>query len=195
MKFNKSKGAVSGTILILAVVLIIIIIVVFVVIKISAGKKPAAVKTATDTTVKNQPPAPVYENQLGDVDFTVLAANDLGTTLAPKSSGYSQPLTTTEKFIQVTVGAQNKGKNDTTYNTWAVGNIVDSDGHNFISINNKAYFYLPQPNLCGAILKPIFEPTPCAMLYEVAKSSTGLKVEVNVTAPKRAETFLDLNVQ
>ena len=192
--FNKSKGAVSGTILVLAVILIVIIIVVFVVIKITASKSAAPAKTTTTDVVQNQPPVPVYQSQLGDVDFTVISAIDLGDTLLPKAS-YGQKLTTTEKFIQVTIGAQNKGKNDTASNVWAAGNIVDSEGRNFISINNKAYAYLPQPNLCGSILKPVFAPTSCVMLYEVAKASTGLKVEVIVTAPKKAGAFLDLNVQ
>ena len=38
--------------------------------------------------------------------------------------------------------------------------------------------WLPSPNLCGALLKPAFDPTPCTKIYEVSKASTGLKIRV-----------------
>lgn len=195
-KFNKSSGAVSSIILILGVALLVVIIVVFFVIKISASKNTVSPKTAlTANTVAVTPPAPVYQIQLGDVDFTLKTAINLGSVLAAKDLRYGQNLTTTEKFIEVVVGAQNKGRVNTDQFIWDVGNIVDSDGRQFVSINDRAYFYLPQPNLCGASMKPAFAPISCIKMYEVSKQSAGLKVRVSVTSPKKQEAFLDLNVR
>ena len=193
-RFNKSKGAISSIILILAVVLIIVIIIVFVVIKITASKNADNTQKDINSTITNEPLKPVHEVTLEDIKFTLQSSTDLGNILQSKDNRYNQKITTTEKFIQVVIGAQNQGKNDTAFSVWGVGNIIDSEGRNFISINNRAYFFLPQPNLCGALLKPVFDPVSCVMLYEVSKVSTGLKVEVNVISPKSAKSLIDLGV-
>ncbi len=193
---NKSSGKISSILLILAAILIVVIVVVFVVIR------TAAIKNANNAKSANSPnptetPKPVYETTIGDVKFIFESAEDLGGVLKSKNSNYQQDLTTTEKFVKVIIGAQNKGKINFPSQSWDVGNIVDSDGRNFISINDQAYYFLPAQNLCGALLKPEFEPVPCIKLYEVSKSSTKLKVGVNVTnqsSSKRQESFIDLTV-
>jgi hypothetical protein len=38
--------------------------------------------------------------------------------------------------------------------------------------------WLPKPNLCGELLKPAFDPTPCTKIYEVSKESTGFKIRI-----------------
>ena len=59
-----------------------------------------------------------------------------------------------------------------------MGNIVDSDGRNFTPLQYDADAWLPDPNLCGELLKPEFEPTPCVKIYEVSTVSKGLKIQV-----------------
>ncbi len=192
-KIKKSSGEVSNLLLILGVALVIVIIVIFVVIRTNAIKNTNNANSASPTGT----PKPVYETTIGDVRFVFKSALDLGNVLQSKNNIYQKDLTTTERFIEVVVGAQNKGKTDTQQNLWDVGNIIDSQGRNFISINNEAYYFLPSPNLCGAILKPAFDPVPCVKLYEVSKASTGLKIEVNSMSPtssKKQESFMDIIV-
>ena len=92
----------------------------------------------------------------------------------------------------MTVGVQNKGKIDTTRYSWELGNIIDSEGRNFIPINERAYYWLPQPDQCGAVLKPAFTATPCARYYEVSKISTGLKLQVMAQGPQDSKPKKDL---
>ncbi len=191
-KVNLSSGKVSSILLILAVMLLILIVGVFIFIKFGATKKDTP--ETTDTVVDQGPPPPVYETQVGEVKFMVESAQDLGRVIKSTSTSYAQSLTTTERFIKVIVGAQNKGKADTQQGSWDVGNIVDSEGRNFISINSQAYFYLPTENYCGGILKPEFEFAPCIKLYEVSKKSTGLKIQVSAYGAKEIG-LLDLLVQ
>ena len=190
---KKSSGAVSTTLLILGGVLIVFIVVIFFVIKMTGSQN--ANKTPADA--KDQgPPPPVYETSIGDITFTALGAENMGTALG-SSTGYTQQnLTTKEKFIKVTIGVQNQGKLDLPQGSWGLGNIIDSDGRNFTPITYQAYYFLPQPNLCGTALKPAFASTPCVGLYEVAKVSTGLKLYVSAGAgSKRQSAFLDLDVK
>ena len=197
---GKSSGAASGILLILGIVLLVIIVVVFLVIRSTAAKKnttPANTTTTQSDTV-TQPPEPVTEATLGDIRFVFESAVDLGMVIKSPNTAFQQNLTTTEKFIKVTIGAQNKGKLNVSRDVWNVGNIVDSDGRNFVSINDQAYYFLPNPTLCGTLLKPEFEPIPCIKLYEVSKESKNLKVEVNTissSSSKKQEAFIDLNVK
>ena len=93
------------------------------------------------------------------------------------------------------VRAQNKGKNDLKKFSWDIENIVDSVGRNFPP-SSRAYNFLPKPNLCGAILKPEFEPTPCVKIYEVSKVSTNLKLEVTALGQngKKQMAYIDLKL-
>ena len=181
--------------LILGVALLIVIVVIFVVIKTMAVKNandPNASPSITETPI----PTPVYEAQLGDIKFIVMSAQDLGSVLKnPRSSDYD--ITTTEKFIKVIIGAQNKAKVNTTRGAWEIGNIVDAEGRNFISINDQAYDFVPRPNPCGESLKPEFEPVACVKLYEVSKASTNLKVMISFIPQggEREDAFLDLIVR
>lgn len=193
---NKSSesGQTSKIIIILALVVIVIIVIAFGVTKFIATKKQGASKSEVpgDTTTKpSEPTKPIYETTLSDIKFILESSEDLGNVLKSNVS-YQKDLTTTERFIRVVIGAQNKEKNNIAQYAWNVGNIVDSDGRNFVSINDKAYSLLPKPDLCGALLKPEFEPIPCVKYYEVSKISTNLKVTVKVTVPKNKESLIDL---
>lgn len=190
-KFNKSAGEISRVILVLAGAVLLITIIVFLAIRIAGSKKSDTQNG--NPVVENEPPKPVYETIIGDIKFILQSSIDLGGVLKSNTT-YQQDLTTTEKFIRVTVGAQNKGKVETTTFGWELGNIIDSDGRNFIPITNKAFYFLPQPDLCGSVLKPEFTPIPCVRIYEVSKKSDGLKIQVINKASKQAPLLLDLKL-
>ena len=191
---QKSKGAASAIFLILGVVLFIIIVVVFVVITINAKKN-----SANQTDAPIEPVGPVYEKQLGDVQFTFESAQNIGNVLN-SNSRYQSDLVTTEQFIKVTIGAQNKGLLNVKKDTWNIGNIIDSEGRNFVAVGDDRRNSYPtdSSDLCGALLKPEFKPTPSIKYYEVSKKSTGLKVEVYISADasakKKESGFIDLIV-
>ena len=95
-----------------------------------------------------------------------------------RNSSWQKDITTTERFVKVTIGAQNQGDQNIEAQVWSLGDIVDSDGRHFTSSQYDIDSWLPQPNLCGTLLKPAFDPTPCVKIYEVSKVSKGLKIEV-----------------
>ena len=114
---------------------------------------------------------------IGDIRFVLQSSLDLGNYLKGSNSGYSD-IQTSERFIKVTIGAQNKGKVETANYGWDVGNIIDSEGRIFSPITNRAYYFLPKPDLCGASMKPEFALVSCVRMYEVSKKSEGVKIEV-----------------
>lgn len=192
-KFNNQSGQTSRVILVLAGAVLLVAVIVFVAIRVAGSRnKEQSSQNQTEQT-ENEPPKPVYDTTIGDIRFILQSSLGLGSFLKSETS-FQQDLTTTERFIKVTVGAQNKGKNETTFSAWDVGNIIDSEGRSFIPITNKAYYFLPKPDLCGAILKPEFTPVPCVRMYEVSKQSKGLKVQVISKVPKQTSSLLDLNL-
>lgn len=179
MKFNKSSGQVSRLLLVLAIVVLVAVIITFLILKMA--EKPPAPAPKTATTI----PLPVYEQTLGHIRFVFEGAIDEGTVLkvsdAVQHHGSGQKdfsAAAGAKFIKVTVGAQNTGTGNTISNAWAMGNIVDSEGRNFIPEQSAANLWLPNPDNCGQVLEPQFDPTPCTKIYEVSKQSSGLKVTV-----------------
>ncbi|MDO8529967.1 MAG: hypothetical protein Q7S10_00960 [bacterium] len=192
-KFNAQSGKISQTLIVLAVVLLILIVIVFFIVKI-ASRNPS---TSTPEDAENQIPEPEYETTMSDTRFLFVSAQDLGNVLPGKAGSSQKDLVTTEKFIRVTVAAQNKGKVNTSQYSWNIGNLVDSDGRNFVPLTQRAYYFLPQPDLCGALLKPEFEPTPCVKIYEVSKASTNLKVTLTATGVtgRKEAALIDIIVQ
>ena len=188
---SKQSGQVSKTLIILAVIILVLILLVFAIIRF-VQKRP----DLKESLPENQKIEPVYETTIQDTRFLFISAENLGSTLAGRAEFYQKDLNTTEKFIRVTIGAQNKGKVNLPDYSWDMGNIVDSDGRNFVSISEKAYYFLPQPTSCQSLLKPEFEPTPCVKMYEVSKASTNLKVTVTAINQnsKKQSAFLDLLV-
>jgi len=194
-KLNKQSGEISRALLVIAIVTLIIIVIVYLAVKISSSRSQQN-QNPQDDPITQEPPKPIYEVQLGDIKFSVQKALDLGNIIKAEKS-YQEDLKTTEKFIWVVVGAQNKGKNNLSQYAWDLGNIVDSEGRNFVPITNQAYYWLPKPDLCGALLKPEFDAIPCTRVYEVSKISTGLKLQVIATPPdstKKQSALLDLDV-
>jgi hypothetical protein len=183
MKFNKSSGQASKLLLALAIIVLVAAIITFLIIRMA--EKPVKPVTPTTPVV----PLPVYEKQLGDIRFVFESAIDRGSVLRAVdirnsqysyySSGKDLFATSGGRFIQVTIGAQNKGTINTEQNAWGTGNIIDSKGRNFIADDqNLVGPWLPEDNNCGELLKPAFDPTPCTKIYEVSKLSTGLQIEI-----------------
>ncbi|KKP33217.1 MAG: hypothetical protein A2360_04815 [Candidatus Staskawiczbacteria bacterium RIFOXYB1_FULL_32_11] len=178
--FNSQKGSVVKIMLALVIVCFVAVLVAFIVIK-SATKsvKPPVV----EADVVGVPEA-VYEATINDIKITFQEATNFGSVLLGSNSNNpksQKDLLTTEKFIKVTIGGQNKGKIDTTSNVWNLGNIIDSEGRNFIPNSYTANMWISKENGCGDILKPEFTPTSCSKIYEVSKASSGLKVEVLIS--------------
>ena len=69
--------------------------------------------------------------------------------------------------------------------------LIDSEKRKFYSSRQSDNWILEE-NKCGDILKPGFSPTFCTKIYEVAKISTGLKVEVS--AKKGGSDFINLGI-
>jgi len=177
MKFNKSSGQASRLLLILAIIVIVAAVIVFLVMKMA--EQPEKTETTEETTVE----LPVYEQTLGNIKFIFESAVNHGDTLyatnATEYDSYTKDLTTTEKFIEVKIGAQNVGKVNMDDGSWDIENIIDSEGREFVPLdNNIVGDWLPEEDLCGTLLKPAFNPTPCIKIYEVAKDSSELKIRV-----------------
>jgi hypothetical protein len=219
LKFNKEAGLprrssaeagqISRLLLVLAVVVFVAVIITFLVLKM-AEKPPAPAPTPT-----TQVQLPVYEKQLGNINFVFESALDKGQVLKASNVTNSQYTSYSQgdlnvsnpgaKFIQVTIGAQNMGTLNTEENSWDIENIVDSNGREQVPLNGYTVApWLPNPNLCGALLKPAFDPTPCVKIYEVSKQSTGLKVRVktgigntssNFSSGKTLNALIDLIVK
>jgi hypothetical protein len=182
MKFNKSPGQASRLLLVLAIVVLVAVIITFLILRM-AEKPPAPVST-TPTIV-----LPVYEKTLGNIRFVFESAIDKGSILKASNIINSQYASYSKKdfpidnpgakFIVVTMGAQNVGTENTQQNSWDIENIVDSQNRNFVPLDQYSVAaWLPDKNLCGALLKPAFDPTPCTKIYEVSKESSGLKIRV-----------------
>jgi len=190
--FNKESGQMSKIILILAGAIFLLVVIIFIAVSIVGSRSQEEDKTG-ENQEETEIPQPVYETTIGDIRFVLQSSVDVGNTLKA-TTAYQQNLTTTDRFVRVTVSAQNKGKNETASFSWELGSIVDSEGRVFIPITNRAYYFLPQPDLCGAILKPEFTPIPCVRIYEVSKASKDLKVIVTSKVPKVSSAYLDLKL-
>jgi hypothetical protein len=192
MKINKQSGQVSKIVIILALAAIVLVIIIYGFVKFIGKRGPGSsdsngeIINSIDGASKK-----VHETTIGDIRFLLESSQDQGSVLKGQFS-YENDLNTTERFIKVIVGAQNKGKNNIASQSWEVGNIVDSEGRNFTSINDKVFSLLPKPDLCGTILKPEFKPVPCVKYYEVSKISKGLKIVVRVNQPKKQDALIDL---
>ncbi|MDP2741379.1 MAG: hypothetical protein Q8O66_01665 [bacterium] len=184
----KEKGQASRTLLILAIIILVAVVISYLVIKVA--ENPPKNPTATPPIAQ-----PVYEQTLGDIRYIFQEARDFGGALSGSQSRnpqWQEDLKTTERFIKVVVAAQNKGKENIKNGSWDIENIVDSEGRNFVPLTNVSQ-WLPEKNLCGELLKPEFDPIPCAKIYEVSKISTGLKIRIKNTT-NSGNALIDLIV-
>lgn len=173
---NKSSGQVAKVLLSLAVLVLVAMAVAYIIVSRTKPTPPPVVEQPTEAK-------PVYEATVGDIRFIFLEATDKGNILRGSESinpQWQKDVTTTERFIELVVGAQNVGKFNTEQRIWDIGEIIDSEGRNFIPTVKDVRNWLPQTDQCGSVLQPSFEPTPCTKIYEVAKVSKGLKIKVYV---------------
>ena len=205
MKFKKESGQIAKLLLVLAAIVLVAIVITFLVVQM-ASKPQAPIVKKTPTV-----PLPDYEQKLGNIKFIFESATDKGNTLKAtdvvnSTYGGQKDFSTTARFIEVTVGAQNEGTINTDQGAWGIANIIDSEGRNFNPDDDYLVNpWLPVNNGCAALLKPAFDPTPCTKIYEVAKSSTGLKIQVQTglnnnsandfSANKRLTSLIDLIVK
>ena len=178
-------GQVSRILLVLGIIIFVAVVIVFIVLKATSAPPKPVIEQPTGPKV-------VYEATLGDIKFTFQEARDMGKILSGLQSRFpdwQKDLTTTEKFIIVKIGAQNKGKENIPERVWDIGNIVDSEGRNYVPLDNVADSWRPDPNLCSALLKPEFAATPCAKVYEVSRISTGLKIVVSAFKKESATDY------
>ena len=189
-QFNKSSGQISKLLLVLAIIVLVAVVIVYLVIRMA--EKPPAPPTPPGPVVLQ----PVYEQTLGNIKFIFENAKDRGNILKysealnPTYSSYQKDMTTTEKYIEVKVGAQNVGKENIAERSWDIENIVDSESREFVPLDQYTISaWLPMPNLCSTLLKPAFDPTPCVKIYEVSKKSTGLKIRVITGKDNNANNF------
>jgi hypothetical protein len=189
-KFNKSSGQASRLLLVLAIVVLVAVVITFLVMKMA--EKPAKPITPVTPVV----PLPVYEQTLGNIRFVFESSINRGNILRASEIINSQytsnqkNYTTGEKFIQVTIGAQNIGTENTEQRAWDIENIIDSKNREFIPLEGYEITpWLPNPDLCGALLKPAFDPTPCVKIYEVSKESTGLKIRIETGKDNKANNL------
>lgn len=200
MKISKQSGQVSKLLLVLAVIVFVAVIITFLIIKM-AEKPPAPVKPVTPTI-----PLPVYEQTLGNIRFVFESAIDKGEDLKVSDILNNQYISASQKdlpidnpgakYIQVTIGAQNTGTVNTEANSWDIENIVDSQGRNFVPVQGYTVNpWLPVPNLCGSLLQPSFDPSPCTKIYEVSMQSTGLKIRVETGINNTTQNFTSGKIQ
>lgn len=178
-------GQVSRLLLVLGIVIFVAVIIVFIVMKVTSPPPKPIIEVPIGPKV-------VYEAVLGDIKFIFQEARDMGKILAGSKSRYpdwQKDLITTEKFIIVTIGAQNKGKENIPQRVWDIGNIIDSEGRNYEPLDQTANAWQPEPNLCSALLKPEFAALPCVKIYEVSRISTGLKIVVSAFKKESATDY------
>jgi len=205
-KLINSSGQIPKGLLILVGLIILVLIIAFIIVKLFSG--PEETSTPTEEEGKEEQgqevQEPVYEVIIDDIRFVFQKAKDKGNILRGSESKYperQEDLFTKERFIEVTIGAQNVGKEIITEadKKWSLGEIIDGEGRHFQALKREADPWISEESDCGAALKPAFTPTPCTKIYEVAKVSTDLKVKVLVeekgiaTSGKR-EALIDLKL-
>jgi hypothetical protein len=187
-----SLGQIPTKILIAGIAIIILIVLVFVILKVV--KKPPP----PPPVEKKQ--EPVYETIVGNVKFKLVEAKDRGNRLLASESKnpeyIKEDLVTTDRFIEVTISAENIGKDNIPQNLWDMEELVDKEGRKFYS-SPQFDQWVVRESKCGALLKPGFTPTPCTKIYEVANVATGLKVKVSVKTvgtQKGGEGLIDIGL-
>lgn len=187
MNNKKLLGKIPPVILIIGgVVVVVVVMVIFFIISQQTTPPPPPEEP--------EPKGPVTELKYKDIKVILVKTEDIGNILFGADSNYfgKKDVTTTEKFIKVTVTAENTGKEETKSGDWDIGEIIDSEGRKFPYFN-KLDAWLPTGNECRKNLKPGFTPIFCTKIYEVAKISKDMKIKIKFKdAILDAENFIDL---
>lgn len=183
-KFTKMDG--QKQLIVLGVMIVIAIVFIAVIAMTMMAPKPPPEPP--------EPPGPVYEVTLGDFEFKLEKAKDRGNILEvselERKISNPKAASTTEKYIEVTIGTRNVGTESIRAGRWDVKEIVDSAGREF-NYSKSLVPWISMDNNCGGELKPGFSPTLCTRIYEVAKIATGLQVKVE---SDDGSDFIDLGI-
>lgn len=166
----------------------------------TAGVVDSEVTIVTTVTLSPTPtvviePSPTLPFTVGDivpvngVTWKVLKAENLGNKLS-KDDKFTKPLTTSGKFILVTLEIEN---NDVVARTYYGVDMVDKQGRTFTS-SFEAINFVDNQHLCTLdSINPGIRKT-CTAIYELPQDSTGLKVVVGDLVPfgEDAEIYLDV---
>lgn len=167
-KFSREQLILGGAI-------IAVTVIIFIVVKSLMSPPPPPPEETTE------PEKPVYEIEIGNIKFKLKEVKDRGSVLPISEARYRERenLTTTEKFIEITVEVQNIGKDEIRAGRWDIKDVIDSEGRRFY-YEQRFNSWVPETSECGETLKPGFTPKTCTKIYEIAKVSSGLKVKVSV---------------
>jgi len=188
---NKTKGAIPSFVIFIIIGIVAIILIVVI---ISFVKKASA--PPSEEGPKSE--EPTNEAVIGDIKFNLKEASDLGNILRGSESKNNQvqkDIVSTERFVKVTITAENVGKESVNFGTWDLKDLFDKEERRFV-FSEQTNPWIPEDSRCGDTLKPGFTPTPCTKIYEVANISTGLKVKVSAQSTKPSalpeEAFIKL---
>lgn len=194
---NKKYQKGAGILLILGVIFVIVVVAAIVLrLALGRGGEPSNGENGG-----NEEPQPQYEITVGNIKFIFKEAINEGKVLEKEDGvfpSWQDPadFETTEKFIKLTIGAQNVGKENIEGQYWEVMEIIDEDGRIFEALTDyDVKAWVPVENGCNTLLKPGFTPTDCVKIYEVANVSTQLKVKVvSKEGKNEGEGLVDLFV-
>jgi len=188
---NKTTGRIPNFVLFIIIGIVIIILIVMII---------SFVKKSPAPTSEEGPKSeePTDEAVIGDVKFKLKEASDLGNILRVSESKNNQvqkDIVSTERFVKVTITAENVGKESVYLGTWDLKDLFDKEERRFI-FSQQTSPWIPEDSRCGDTLKPGFTPTSCTKIYEVANISSGLKVKVSARSTKPSapseEAFIKL---
>ena len=198
-KSAKFSGQIPKRVLVFGGIIIIAILIIIIIIKITSG--PPEPVTNGGEGEEEETYEPVYEAVISNIKFIFVKAEDKGRVLRASETEHperEEDLFTKERFIKVTIGAQNIGKETISPGQWDIKEIIDEEGRVFELLGREADPWIPEQSNCGTLLKPAFSPTFCTKIYEVAKISTDLKVKVFVEEKgitgKKGEALIDLKL-
>jgi len=148
----------------------------------------------TPTPIPTPPPV-TREATVGNVKFKLVEVKDLGNRLKVSESNepksFQSDLVTTERFLKVTVSAENLRKDNIPLGGWDITEVYDKDDRKFYTPMDTR-IWIPNDSKCGEVLKPSFTATLCTKIYEVAKTSTDLKIQVSVRDAGAGFVSLDM---
>lgn len=149
----KSPGQVPTIALIIGIIIIVLVIVILVVLKMIRKPPPPPPQPVEKE--------PVYEITVANVKFKLVEAKDRGNRLLASESKnpeyIREDLVTTDRFVEITVSAENVGKDNIPPNVWDIKEVVDKEGRKFYPLEHSDPWILKESH-CGALLKPGFTP-------------------------------------
>lgn len=194
IKFSKESGAIKKKeMAVLGIIAAVCAVSVFLIISFTKPKP--------QPVVIEKEPEPVYEVRLDDkVRFKLQEVKDRGDILKAEESRnpnfVRQDVTTTERFIEVTIAVDNISEDNLSAGSWDVrevyGKVDEKEGRKYYS-STLLNYWTSSKGECGGLLKPGFSPTLCTKIYDVAKTATNLKIEVYLKENKMT-AFIDLGL-